>query len=169
MLNSRVHHPAMATGYPVRFDPSTAAIAVATTIVGAIDDARQGAAERSAGEFQARLLEQEAARESQGNSEDATVSRRKGSRIGARQRALLAGSGLAQSGTPLLVLSDIAAETERQAAQALSGADSTRRQQAALKRRQGLNNQNTSFFRAGRSLLNNTGSFRDVFTNGPFA
>ncbi|MHA1563689.1 MAG: hypothetical protein ACTSX7_00130 [Alphaproteobacteria bacterium] len=170
MLRSHMHHPAMAADYAVRFDPGTAAIAIASAVVGAVDDARQGAADRKSAEFQARLLEQEAERQTQDGKEDATRLRRKGSQISARQRAVLAGSGLAQSGTPLLVLADTAAETERQATLALSGAGSTRtRQQAALKRRQGLNSQNTSFFRAGQSLLSKADSFRDVLLNGPFA
>ena len=95
MLNSRMHHPAMAAGYAVRFDPATAAIAVATSIVGAIDDARQGAADRKAADFQARLLEQEAERETEQSGENAAQLRGRGSQIKARQRAVLAGSGLA--------------------------------------------------------------------------
>ena len=164
MLNSRMHHPAMAAGYAVRFDPATAAIAVATSIVGAIDDARQGAADRKAADFQARLLEQEAERETEQSGENAAQLRGRGSQIKARQRAVLAGSGLAQAGTPLLILADTEADIERQATLALSGAGSARtRQQAALRRRQGINARNSSFFRAGKSLLSNTGSFQELF------
>lgn len=173
MLRIRSHHPAMAVGYAARFDPSTAAIAITRAIVGAVDGAHQGAADRGSAEFQAKLLEQEAERQKRAGMADATQLRRKGSQLSARQRARLAGSGLAQSGTPLLVLSDSAADTERQASLALAGADTTAartRQEAALQRLRGANRRDTSFFRAGKSLLSGTGAFGNLFRgNGPTA
>jgi len=173
MLIQRTHHPAVAVSYAVRFDPATAVAAIASAVVGAVDGARKGAADRNSAEFQARLLEQDAERQKQAGVADATALRRRGSQLSARQRAALAGSGLALSGTPLLVQSDIAADTERQVSRALAGADTTaarKRQEAALQRLRGANRRDTSFFRAGKSLLSGTGGFADLFRgNGPTA
>ncbi len=171
MLTGRVSHPAMAAGYAVRFDPSTALVALSAALVDSVGAARQGSAERDAAEFQARVLEQDAERQKKTSADEAIRLRRRGSQLSARQRAALAGAGVAQSGTPLLVLADTAAETERQANLALAGGDTAAaraRQEAALQRLRGRRRRESSLFRSGRSLLSQSAA--DLFSgSGPTA
>ena len=113
------------------------AVGAATAVAGA---AAQGVAASNQAEFQAEIAEQQAARERQLARRQAQDFRREQSRLGAQARARRAGSGVAATGSSLLVEGDIAAETELGALDLLNNglvSASRLEQQARLERAAG--------------------------------
>ena len=106
------------------------AVSVAAAAAGA---AAQTAAASNRAEFQAEIAEQQAERERLLAERQAKDFRREQSRLAARSRALRAGSGVAGSGSSLLIEEDIAAETELGALDLLNNGvvSSTRLEQQA--------------------------------------
>lgn len=138
-----------------------AAAAIASAGVGAYGAIQQGQQAAAQSRFQSAVMRQQAERERMeaGAAEDDF--RRQQSRLFARRRALLGGTGVdPATGSPLLTSQDFAAETELQALRIRSGGQvrATRLEQSAdLERMRGRNAQTGSYFRAGSLLLSGAG------------
>ena len=110
----------------------------------------------AAGDFEADVLEQQAAREQEQARLDADEFRRDQRRLIARQIALTGGSGVSLEGSRSLLIEDTAAEGEFQAQKIERGGDivaERQRQQAELSRVGASNTRTFGTLRAGSLLL----------------
>ena len=155
---------ATATGFAALKAAASAAapyLQIAGAIVSGIGAIRQGQAAQQQADFQSAIMQQQAERERL-NAEAAEEDfRRRQSRLLASRRALLGGAGIeAGEGSPLLVSSDFAGETELQALRIRSGGElsATRlEQQAGLERLRGRAARTAGFTRGGALLLSGVG------------
>lgn len=137
------------------------ALAAASAAISAVDTIGRGQAANRTARYEATLQEQRAARERQRNLLEADAIRDRESRRRAALRARTAGSGITLEGSPLAVMSDLAAEAELQAMQTASAGDFAAGQaeaEARLRRAQGRNTRRSAFLRTGSTLL--TGASR---------
>lgn len=148
-------------------DPVTIMIA-ATAITSAVGSISQGQTASRIADVNAQNMEQQARTERLAAKAEEEDFRREQSRLLARQRALVGGSGTTMSGSPLLVAEDIATETELQALRIRYGGtlnSNALTDQAALERAGGRAAKRAGFFRAGSSLLAGAGEM-DWGTSG---
>lgn len=138
-----------------------AIVAIIGAAISAIGAIQQGQAAQQQADFQADVQVQQAIRERQIAREQEDDFRRNQSRLQARRRAVLGGSGVQSStGSPLFASEDFAAETELQALRIRAGGRtraSRLEQQATLTAASGRNARTASFFKAGGSLLSAVG------------
>lgn len=135
---------------------ATQAALAASAAVSAIGTVQQGRAAQSAASFEAVQLQQQAERDREIARRDADELRRNEARRRAALRAAVGGSGVTLEGTPLAVLSDLAAEAEFQALRLEAGGETQAGRaegQAAVRRLEGRQAQRAGFTRAGASLL----------------
>lgn len=128
-------------------------VGLATSAAGAIS---QGQAARQQAEFDAQQLRVQADRDREIARQQAQDLRRDEDRRRAALRANLGGSGVTLEGTPLNVLSDLAAEAEFQALRIEAGGEtqaSRAESQARLRQFEGRSAQRAGFTRAGATLL----------------
>ena len=155
----------MAVAAPAAAGISKSTMATAATIasaaVTAVSAVQQGQAQQASLDYQAAVERQQAERERQEAAAREADYRRDQSRLLAARRAIMGGSGVeGGTGSPLLVSSDFAGETELQALRIRNGGEvaATRlEQQAGLHRIQGRNARSAGFSRAGSSLLSGAG------------
>ena len=138
------------------------AFAVGGALIGATGAIQSGNAARDAAEFNAQLAEREAVLSREVAAAEAEKQRRRARAVLGRQAAGFAAGGTTFEGSPLLVMSETAAESELDAL-AIQFAGSTAavraRSEAAQQRLQGRNLQRGGFFEAGSTLLTGAGSF----------
>lgn len=136
-------------------------LSAASAGLSAVSALEQGQTAARQAQFQATIMEQQAAREKQLAEQAEDDYRRNQSRLMASRRAILGGSGVEPGeGSPLLTTEDMAGEIELQARRIRAGgvADSTRlMQQASLERARGKAERSGSYVRAGASLLSGAG------------
>lgn len=135
------------------------AVGLAASAAGAISSGQ--AAQRQA-DFEATQLRQQAERDRQIARQQADDARDDEARRRAALRAAVGGSGVTLEGTPLNVLSDLAAEAEFQALRIEAGGEtaaSRAQSQAALRRFEGRSAQRSGFTRAGATLLTGASRF----------
>ena len=132
------------------------AIALASAAVSAVGAIQQGRAANRTARFEAEQLRQQAERERHSAAQQAADLRDGEARRRASLRARTAGSGATLEGSPLAVLSDLAADAEFQALRRIAGgaaAAGRAEANAALRRFEGRNARRTSFLNAGSTLL----------------
>lgn len=150
-------------------------IALAAAAVGALGAIRQGKADEAAANFEADQLRQQGERDREIATQESADFRNAEARRQASFRARLGGSGVTLEGTPLAVLSDLAAETEFQALRIEAGGNLAANRagnQANLRRFEGRASNEAAKTRAGTTLLTaaSTGSFGSTGTpTGGFA
>lgn len=124
---------------------------------GAAGAISQGQSAKKQADFQARVNEEQAARERLVSAQEERDFRKQQESILSQRRAAMGKSGVSQgTGSPLLAASDFSSEAELQALRIRSGGQtrSTRlEQQADLFRMGGKSAQRQGFARAGSSLL----------------
>lgn len=138
------------------------AIGTGVSAAGAI---LEGRARGRQAEEEARILEEQAARERELTEEEIRDFRRNQSRFFAERRAALGASGIDLStGTPILAAEDFAAEVELQVRRIRKGGEvrmSRLQQQAGLLREAGRTAETAGLFRGGASLLTGIGMARE--------
>lgn len=139
---------------------ATLALGIAGLGLSAVGMVAEGIRANQQAKFQARVQRQQAERERLRGEAEAADRRRQSQRLLARQRALLAGSGVDPGvGSALLLQEDTAAEEELAALRTEAGfkTSATRlEQQAELTRASGRGAQRAGVFRAGSRLLSGT-------------
>ena len=139
-----------------------AALLAASLGIGVFGILQGASAQADAAEFNATALEQQAARERQVAGLEAAEAEREGSRAIGRDRALRSASGVAFTGTPLLVDEDTVGSIAFNSAIIRAGGNvsATRLQQQAQIGRIGARSTRTGgFFRAGETLLTGAAQF----------
>lgn len=147
-------------------DPATlSTMATVATIAGgavsAVGAVQAGLSAANQADFQADVSQQQADREREASRQEAEDFRREQSRLQARRRAVMGGSGVQlATGSPLLASEDFASETELQAARLEAGGElrATRLdQEAELTRAGGRNARTGGFIRGGSLLVSSAG------------
>lgn len=143
------------------------ALSSAFSAVGAI---QQGQAEANAAEYQADIARQQAQQERDASRQEEEDFRREQSRLFAKRRAALGGSGVESGvGSPLLASEDFASESELQALRIGQGGElrATRlNQQASLYDAQARNARTSGFVRGGSLLLSGVGRGASLWGQG---
>ncbi len=146
------------------------AMMAAATAVSAVGSIQAGQAAKNQANVQAAIYGQQAERERQVAAANEVDFRRQQAKQMASRRAIMGASGVDPgSGSPLLVSEDFAGEIELQALRIRNGGEvsATRLdQQATLTRAAGNQDQTSSYFRAGSSLLQGFGQ-TGYYANNP--
>ncbi len=141
---------------------ATDAVMAGAGLVSAIGSVQQGRAQESAANRQAAITEQQARREREIGELDARRREKENRALMARQRNIMGGSGIdISTGTALLLQADTARDAKFDENLIRAGAETraTRmRQQANETRRSGTSQRNSSYFRAGTTLLSTGGN-----------
>ena len=135
-------------------------LAIASAVIGAVGSIASARSQAAGFEFQASIQRQQAQREREIAERDADAFRRRQSALLATGRARRAASGVAVTGTPLLVEEDFIEEAALNEALIRAGGAvrATRLEQSALISRRGAGAARTSgLFGAGRTLLTGFG------------
>ncbi len=152
-------------------EPVTWGIIIATIVAGgatAHATYEQGKAQNEMSKYNAAVAEREGEESRKKAAFESTRSREEGQRLRARQRALLAKSGVVMEGTPLLVMADSAAEEEldRLMIEREGGIQGRRfTQQAHLDRMAGRQAHRAGTMQAGATLLQTGASAGQTFNN----
>lgn len=132
------------------------ALTLASTAVSAIDTINQGRAANQAARFEAARSRQHADRARQIATQRASDLRDNEARRRAALRTRFSGNGVTFEGSPLAVLSDLAADAELQALREINAGESAAvdaEGDAQLARFRGRAARNSALLRAGRTLL----------------
>jgi hypothetical protein len=132
------------------------ALTLASTAVSAIDTINQGRAADQASRFEAARNRQQADRGRQIATQRAADLRDNEARRRAALRTRFSGNGVTFEGSPLAVLSDLAADAELQALREINAGESKAvdaEGDAQITRFKGRAARNQAFLRAGRTLL----------------
>lgn len=135
---------------------SALALTAVSTGVSVYSSVQQGKAAEEAGEFNARIAEQEAASNQQRTHENIRRTRTRNRRYLSRQRALIAGRGISLEGSALQILGKSASNLELEAMDQLGASDlsvNKSMSQASMSRFNGQQAKGASNFQAGASLL----------------
>tara|TARA_R110000803_G_scaffold40287_9_gene86852 strand:- start:1651 stop:2163 length:513 start_codon:yes stop_codon:yes gene_type:complete len=135
---------------------SALAVTAVSTGVSVYSSVQQGKAAEAAGEFNAKIAEQEAAANQQRAHENIRRTRTRNRRFLSRQRALISGRGIALEGTALQILGKSASNLELEVMDQLGSADmaaNKSKSQADMSRFNGQQAKGASNFQAGASLL----------------
>jgi hypothetical protein len=142
-------------------------------IVGAVGAVSSGKAQANAAEFNADVARQQAEQERTASRQEAEDFRREQSRLFARRRAVMGGSGVDTStGSPLLASEDFASEAELGAKRIQAGGElrATRlSQQASLFGAEASNARTGGFMRAGSLLIGSAGTAATMWSKRPGA
>lgn len=134
---------------------------LASAGLGAASAVQQGNAAKKQADFQARVAQDQAARERQVSAEEERDFRKSQSANFAERRAALGKSGVSTgTGSPLLAADDFASEVELQAQRIRAGGQiksSRLDQESGFLRQAGRNAQQQGLFRGGASLLSGLG------------
>lgn len=147
-----------------------AGVAAAGAAVSAVGAIRQGKAQANALEYQADIANQQAEQERIASRQESEDFRLNQSRLMAKRRAIMGGSGVeSTTGSPLLVSEDFATETELNARRIRSGGElrATRLgQQAGLYQSQAGGARTGGFVRGGSLLLQGAGNAYSTWSKG---
>ena len=136
--------------------PTKLAITLATAAISAIDTINQGRAADRVSRFEAERNRQQADQARQVARQRAADTRDVEARRRAALRSRVAGSGVTFEGSPLAILSDLAAEAELQALRETASGEagaSIAEGNARLARFRGREARRTAFSKAGTTLL----------------